>query len=326
MINLKMILCPIDLSESSMQVLGYAQAVAARYNAMLTVIHVLENPYLDIPGSDIGAFSFGNILELYREEREEAILDFLKRKDTPAVKVDIVFKEGVRYERITELAREIKADIIIMSSCTSSPHMTLTGHTTERVVRLAPCPVLSVRTNHDPEKLKKLKYLHDLMNTDPSIKRKILLPTDFSECSMLAAKYAISLAKEYNAEILVLHVMERAAEITSILGNDMPGYGAVLVYYEDLLKSAQNQVKSICDMATEHNVKAYNRVISGNPRQEILAVADSENVDMIVIGTHGRRGLSRLIQGSVAEAVVRHAKCSVLSVKRPEHDFINVEQ
>lgn len=325
MIDIKMILCPIDLSEPSMRSLGYSQAVAARYDAMLTVIHVLENPYLDIPGGDTGVFSFGEVLELYREEREEEILDFLKRKDAPAVKTDIVFREGVTYEKITDLAREIKADMIIMSSCTGEPHDPLAGHITERVVRSAPCPVLSVKTNGDSERCKKIEHLHDLMDTDPLAKRTILLPTDFSETSILAANYAISLAKEYKAEIIVLHVMERAAEITSIMGNEMPAYGAILTYYEDILKSAKNRVKDICSMAEEHGIKAYDRVISGNPRYEIIDMARSESIDLIVIGTHGRRGLSRLIQGSVAEAVVRHGPCSVLSVKRLEHDFISLE-
>jgi nucleotide-binding universal stress UspA family protein len=72
-------------------------------------------------------------------------------------------------------------------------------------------------------------------------------------------------------------------------------------------------------------VTAYDRIISGNPRHEILDVARSESIDLIVIGTHGRRGFSRIIQGSVAEAVVRHAPCSVLSVKQPEHDFVTLE-
>lgn len=319
MINLKMILCPIDLSESSMKALGYAQAVAARYSAMLTVIYILENPYLDIPGGETGAFTFGEIVDLYKEEREETILDFLRKGDAPAVKVDVIFREGVRHEKIVEVAREIKSDMIIMASQTRGSSTLSAGHTTERVVRLSPCPVLSIQVDKDPKKNKKSGYLKDLMDINSTEKRTILLPTDFSECSMLAAEYAISLAKEYKAEILVLHVMERAAEISSILGNDMPGYGAVLVYYEDLLKSAQNQVKEICDIAAEKGVKADQRVISGNPRHEILTVADSENVDMIVIGTHGRRGLSRLIQGSVAEAIVRHARCSILSIRKPEY-------
>ena len=323
MINLKRILCPVDLSDLSMLSLRFARAVAGRYGASLTVIHVLENPYLDIPGGETGAFSFGELMDLYREEREEHILDILKRSDAPEIEFDVIFKEGVPYHQITELARDIKADMIMMSTCTRGGHNVLAGCATERVVRLAPCPVLSVRTDHKSEKSKELEHLQDLMNIDPTVKRTILLPTDFSEHSRLATNYSISLAREYKADIIVLHVLERVAEFTSMIGNDLPD--VVSVYYGDLFRSVQKRAKEICNRAREYNVTAHERVISGNPRHEILAIARSEQIDLIVIGTHGRRGFSRVIQGSVAEAVVRHAPCSVLSVKQPEHDFITLE-
>ncbi len=322
MIELKRILCPVDLSETSMLALGFAQAVAARYEASLTIVHILENPYSDIPGDDTGAFSFGEIVNLYREEREEHILDALRSGGTPPAKFDIVFKEGVPYRQITEIAREIKADMILMSACTGKGHEILIGGTTERVVRLAPCPVLSVRTDRDPERREKLKRMEDLMDMDPAATRTILLPTDFSEYSTLATTYAISLAQEYKADIIVLHVLERVAEFTPVMGGDIPGYEAVSVYYDELCKTARKCVRDICKCMEGYGIKTHERVIPGNPRYEIPAIAKSESIDLIVIGTHGRRGFSRLIHGSVAEAVVHHAPCSVLSVKRTEHSFI----
>jgi nucleotide-binding universal stress UspA family protein len=308
-----------------MLAMRFAQAVAGRYGASLTVVHVLENPHIDIPGGDTGAFSLGEIVGLYREEREEKILDVLRHEGAPAVRSEVVFKEGIPYKEIVKAAQEVEVDMVIMCTCTGGLHGSLIGHSTERVIRLAPCPVLSVQTNNRPGQREKLENLHDLMNTDPSAKRTILLPTDFSEHSALAANYAISLAQEYEAEILVLHILERVAEFTSMMGTEMPGHETVMVYYDDLLKSAQRRIKEICDRASEHNVETRQQIITGNPRHEILAIANSEPIDLIVIGTHGRKGFSRVLHGSVAEAVVRHAPCSVLSVKRPEHDFIEIE-
>jgi len=325
MINLKKILCPVDLSEPSMLALMLAQAVAGRYGAHLTIIHILENPYLDIPGGGTGVFSFSEIMGLYCDERREHIFDVLRREGAPAVEVDTEFKEGVPCDEITKLAREIKTDMIVMSTCTGGPHETLAGHTTECVVRTSPCPVLSVRTDVSANQREKLEHMHDLMEKEPGQKKTILLPTDFSEHSALATDYAISFAQKYEAEIIVLHVMERVAEFTSMMGGDLPGYDTVLGYYGDLLETAKKLVEEICSRAKEHNVKADGRVISGKPSYEILDIAGSESIDMIVMGTHGRRGFSRVIHGSVAEAVVRHAPCSVLSVKRPEHDFITIE-
>ncbi len=325
MINLKKILCPVDLSELSMLALRFAQAVAGRYEATLTILHVLENPYLDIPGGNTGVFSFGELVDLYREEREEEIFHVLRRKDAHAVESHVVFKEGVPYDEIAKIARETETDMIIMSTHTSEHHEVLAGCTTERVVRLAPCPVLSVRTDLSQEKREEIEQMHDLMDTDPTATKTILLPTDFSEHSTLAANYAISLAQKYEANIIVLHILERVAEFTPMMGSDLPGYETALAYHNDLFKAAKERVKEICNQAAEHDVTTHQRVISGNPRHEILDIAESEPIDLIVIGTHGRRGFSRVIHGSVAEAVVRHAPCSVLSVKRPEHDFITPE-
>lgn len=326
MINLKKILCPVDLSKPSMQALKFANAIAGRYRASLLILHVMENPHADIPGSKTGAFSFGELLGLYKEERKEEIIDVLRRKDAPAVDFDIIFKEGTPYDKIVETAKETKTDMVILCACTGTSHEIIVGCTTERVVRLAPCPVLSVRTGGDSGKKVDVEQLHDLMDTDPKAKRKILLPTDFSEHSVLASKYSMSFAKEYKAEVIVMHVVESIAELTSVTGIDLPGYGAVMTYYDDMVKSAEKRVNEICQQMSEHGINVRDIVIRGNPRYEIPEIAESESVDLIVIGTHGRRGFSRLIQGSVAEAVVRHAQCSILSVKHPEHDFITTEQ
>jgi nucleotide-binding universal stress UspA family protein len=326
MINLKRILCPVDLSESSMLALKLAYSVAGRYDAVLTVIHVLENPYMDIPGGETGAFSFGEILDLYREEREEEILDVIRHEDTPAVDFDVIFREGAPYNEIVEVARSIVADMIMLSTCTDGIHEVIAGCTTERVVRLAPCPVLSIRTDQKPEKQKKIEHLRDLMNVDPKAKRTILLPTDFSDHSELATNYAISMAQQYKAEVMVLHVMERIAGFAPAMNTEFPGYEAAISFYDDLLENAERRVGELCERISSYGVAVSNRIMFGNPRYEILSIASAEPIDLIIIGTHGRRGFSRLIHGSVAEAVVRHAQCSVLSVKRPEHDFIELDK
>ncbi len=322
MINLKKILCPVDLSKPSLVALKFANAVAGRYRSSLTVIHVLQNPHADIPGGGTGAFSFGELVDLYKEERQEEIIDVLKQGDRHSPHYEIIFREGTPYDQIAGTAKEIEADMIVMSSATGQSGM-LIGHTTERVVRLAPCPVLSLQTGHDKEKQKEISELNDLMDLSPEAKRIILLPTDFSDHSILAGKYATSLAKEYEAELIVLHVIENVAELSLTSSVDLPGYNTASIYYNDLLQSVQDRMKNLCDEIAQQEVEVSSQIVYGNPRHEILGIAESENVDMIVMGTHGRRGFSRFINGSVAEAIVSNALCSVLSVKHPEHDFID---
>lgn len=321
MINIGKILCPVDLSKGSFLALRFANAIAGRYRASLTVIHIMDNPHADIPGEP-GTFSFGELIDLYKEERQEEIIDVLKHKGHHAVNYEIIFKEGVPYREITDTARKIKADMIIMSACTSGKHGIGVGSTTERTVRFSPCPVLSIQTDRDQKRQEQVDKLTDLMDISPNAKRTILLPTDFSEHSALATKYAISIAKEYKAELIILHVIETIAEVSLMSSVDLPGYGTTSVYYNGLLKDAQERVKEIHNMASENGVQAVERIIYGNPRHEILDIASTEPIDLIVIGTHGRKGFARFLSGSVAEAIVHHAECSVLSVKNPEHDFI----
>jgi nucleotide-binding universal stress UspA family protein len=144
--------------------------------------------------------------------------------------------------------------------------------------------------------------------------KKILFPTDFSDSSDAALSYASSLAAETGALLYIVHV-----------GNDsstyLAGYGgfssvpdsADQVAREN--KALLNQVKP-----TVPNVNYQHRYLSGPPEHEILDFAKREHVDLIVIGSHGRTGLSRLLLGSVAEAVVRRAKCPVLTVKQPAEE------
>ncbi|MBD3180820.1 hypothetical protein GF312_00910 [Candidatus Poribacteria bacterium] len=325
LINLNKILCPVDLTKNSMDALVFAHNLAGRYRASLTVIHVLENPHMDIPGGETGAFSFGELVDLYREEKEEEIIDVLQHDKALAVNLDIVFKEGVPYDKIAKFARESQTDMIIMLASNETGLEYVLGHTTERVIRLSPCPVLSVHVPSESQNGEKIRSMHEIVEPGEDEKRKILLPTDFSEYSRLAADYAISLAQEYGAEIEVLHVMERVAEFSAMSGSEVPSYGVVTVYYDDLSKSVQKLTDEICTRIDEHDIEVSSRIITGNARHEIVEIAKTEDIDLITIGTHGRKGLSRLIHGSVAEAVVRNAPCSVLSVKKPEHDFVKVD-
>jgi nucleotide-binding universal stress UspA family protein len=132
----------------------------------------------------------------------------------------------------------------------------------------------------------------------------ILHPTDFSEHSELAFRTACSLARDYGARLLVLHVAQAP----------VPLYmeGAVPPRTDELLDELRTQLLRLqpCDGTT-----VIHRLEEGNPVQEILRVAQAAQADLIVMGTHGRRGLRRLLMGSVAEQVMRNAGCPVMTVR-----------
>ncbi len=139
--------------------------------------------------------------------------------------------------------------------------------------------------------------------------RKILFPTDFSHTGDAALELATSLARDTGATLLIAHVEEPPV-----------AYGGGEMYYgmpepatEDLRRMLHEVVPKDAKVPYEH------RLITGDPASAITRLAEEEKVDMIILGTHGRTGLARLLMGSVAEAIVRRASCPVLTYKQPSH-------
>lgn len=144
---------------------------------------------------------------------------------------------------------------------------------------------------------------------------RILFPTDFSEGSMGALDYAISLTKEYNARLYLLHVVH---EIALASGWHVP-HIQIDALYRDIEEAANKEIRRWCSEELR-GLKDVERVIlRGIPDEEILKVAREKKIDLIIIGTYGRTGIDRFLFGSTAEKVVRRAPCPVLSVRLPEH-------
>lgn len=137
--------------------------------------------------------------------------------------------------------------------------------------------------------------------------RNILCPTDFSEPSKVALEAAESIARQCHAPLTVLHVAEFSAVVAAegVLWQPMD-------YDEDAVRRELAEIKP-----TDPAVAMEYAFVRGFAAEEILRVATEGKFDLIVIGTHGRTGLGRLIMGSVAEEMIRKAPCPVLSVKTP---------
>ena len=137
--------------------------------------------------------------------------------------------------------------------------------------------------------------------------KKILFPTDFSTSSDAGLREATALARESGALLLIVHVEEPP---TAYGGGEMY-YGVPDPNSEQIVAMLKAVVPTSPDVRYEH------RLIVGDPAGEIVRLAEEEGIDLIVLGTHGRTGLRRLLMGSVAEAIVRRANCRVLTVKDP---------
>lgn len=149
--------------------------------------------------------------------------------------------------------------------------------------------------------------------------RRILVPTDFSEPSEKALRYGRTLVDVFRASLHVLHVIEEPF----IHGWTSEGYIAALPDLRtELQKQAEERLDGLFTPGDREHFRVESLVRFGHPFNEIIRFAQDGDIDLIVMGTHGRSGLAGLLIGSVAEKVVRSAPCPVLTVRHPEHDFV----
>jgi len=148
--------------------------------------------------------------------------------------------------------------------------------------------------------------------------QKILLPTDFSGCAGYALPYAAQIARATKATIICVHVVEPVVPAVGYTGlaEPMP----IADISEQLEDSAGRQLPKVAECEECAGLEVEEVIVHGDAAAEIVRVAEEREVDLIVISSHGRTGLGRMIFGSTAEAVVRHAACPVLVVKPPAQE------
>ncbi len=151
---------------------------------------------------------------------------------------------------------------------------------------------------------------------------KILYPTDFSERSLAALALAVDLAQRYGAELHCLHVVDMPEGFILEDGYMLPLTTEYQPDYGKLKEAAEAQIEQF---VTQHMPDLRDSVrkvvVLGKPFAEIIRYAREQNIDLIVLGTHGRSALGSMLLGSVAEKVVRKAPCAVLTVRHPDHRF-----
>jgi nucleotide-binding universal stress UspA family protein len=140
--------------------------------------------------------------------------------------------------------------------------------------------------------------------------KKILCAVDFSQASKEVAEHAATLAKCLNAEILVVYV---APSLSQYVGFHVPP-SSIESFVKEIVTGADKSMEGFLDEQFK-GIPCRGEVVTGYAAEEILNIAEEEKVDMVVMGTHGRTGIDRILFGSVAEQVVKSAKCPVLTVR-----------
>ena len=293
------ILVPIDFSRRSLKAIPYALAVSRQFGADVHLLHVVDTT--QYPPPTLLTLPLVPQAELNRRlmKRLKAIASKYRTKGNVSA---IEPRIGTAYEEICATAQEVKADLIVIATHghTGYRHIFL-GSTAERVVQHSSCPVLVARVH----------ARHWNGATDPRTRtgfqlRRILAPTDFSECSRAGSDYGLQLAHDFKAELRLIHVINPHAYP---FGDEYAALDAAGLI-RDAANAAQKQMRS---MAAKADVRYAVRVTRGSPAVEICNAAN-EDIDLIVISTHGRTGLGHFLIGSVAERVVRHARCPVLVI------------
>lgn len=145
--------------------------------------------------------------------------------------------------------------------------------------------------------------------------RRILFATDFSEGSSHALPYAADIARQYGAKLFLVHVIY---DVAKSAGWYVP-HVSIDEIYHDMEKSARAELEKSFVDEMRGLIDVEHVVLKGVPYEEISKFAGEKKIDLVVLGTHGRRGIDRMLFGSTAEQVVRNAPCPVLSVRIPQH-------
>ena len=286
MYNLRTLLCPTDFSDGSLHAIRFATYAAGKYGGTVTLLHVdtfEKTPFGHFRGTP----------EI-RQQRRTTVQEFCTERfailaEAAGLKPErtrTLVRFGTSYREIIDEAESGLYSAVVISTQglgLSSPH--LIGRIAERVVRLCRAPVLTIRPRKDPL---------------PGRIKRILCPTDFSEYGNYAIPYAISIALEFVAEIIFLHTVDLSVSDPEKLLGKFPDPA---LYHG---RAAEVRVEKLIGRDVE-------------PENTIERVVEEREIDLVIMGTHGARGLRRVQIGNTTEEVIRRVTVPVLSITHPIH-------
>jgi len=277
MVRIQNVLCPVDLSAISERALRHAAALAAWYEARLTVLFVRTGFRVESTARDVAAFIHSAI---------------------GAHPAQLRMTDGDVVSEIVRLATGLPADLLVMGTHgISGFKQLLLGSVTERVWREAPCPVVTVPPRVAPR------------SPDAVSLATVICAVDFSPSSTRAVAYATSIAKRASGRLILFHALEWLDDEV-----EAPSSG---VDTKELPTSEDDARQGLEELLTaDARASDPELVVShGSPAGEILRLVRESGAGLIVLGVHGRNVLDRTLFGSTAQRVVRESPCPVLTVR-----------
>lgn len=285
------ILFPTDGSEAAESVFAFAQEMATEHGATLYVLNVADT------NRDSVTQISGEVVDALEHEGER-IVEALADSASAGVSVETDVVQGDPRQTIVEYGDRIDADVIVMPTHgREGLERLLLGSITEGVINTATVPVIAVNPGTDGAAAYPC--------------RNVLVPTDGSEGSTRAVRTGVDLANATGATLHLLTVVE-----TGSLGFDARS----MLKDEELESNANEVIAEATEMAEESLDDVRSSIRHGQPYREIRSYLDANDVDFVVMGTHGRTDFSRYLLGSVANKLVRSSPVPVLTVRSDEDD------
>ena len=285
MIRIRKILCPVDFFPASQAALSYAASLAKTYEARLHILHIIP------PASSFVSFAHdtGKLVKSTHEESQQRLAKLANTVKASGVNASVEVRFGEIDREVLNAIDEYKANLVVAGTHGRRGFQRwFLGSVCERLLRSVSIPILTI--TH----VKKIA-------SPPNIKR-ILIGIDFSEGSTEAALYGFSIARQYEAEVTLLHV-------TDFIMGDIPNQ-----YRHSLLEGIRLEMEKLIPKEGATACDAATRVEFGIPFQLILKLAQRGKADLIILGTHGKSMLDRTLLGSTTERVIRGAPCPVLAI------------
>ena len=297
MISINRILCPIDFSDFSLDALRHGLRLAEWYSAQLTLFHVYQAsqplPVEGIPAS-VPVFVHADPNEIAAQVRSFCA----PLLEPSGQKVEIAVRPGEAAREIRQEAERLPYDLLILGTHGRSGFERLfLGSVTEKVLRSTRVPVLTIPP--------------PVREPGSPLYKTILCPLDFSAASIRALESALSLAKEADARLILLHAIE---DVLGDIGAQSLGHVSVPDYYNQLHQDAVTQLRAVVPEDARVWARPEERVVMGRAHREILKIVADERVGLVVMGVQGKGIVDRLVFGSTTHRVIREAACPVLSL------------
>ncbi len=298
----KHILFATDFSPCSAPAFRYAVDWAKVFNAQLTLFHGISLQ----PGVDIDASIAQRYLDEQRNVAEEHLKQLLDEAHENVPHAALEMRTGLASSQICDVAREHHADLIITGTHGwTGFNRVIFGSIAERVIQQAPCPVLSIPDRSPEENAD----LHSLTIRP----RQIILPVDFSDCSIDAYEYGVDVAKWFDASLTLVHAIEPLSYSLDF---------SLTHPLEDKAnrKKIEQRMQDLTTVLKEQGLTAQYELVDKPSMEAIVKAGRSQEADLVVMGTHARKGLSRLLLGSTTAKVLQHSPYPVLTVKSPKFE------